>query len=142
MKTLLVQFLSLCLFSIATTSGAFSVNQCHTHNDCNKNRLAPGGRGTRIMHVVSSKSSSSSISNTRLGMKNILDFFSEEARQEREARKDQLRREQEEAQRQILEMRTNPDQTDAYFEKVKERRKQFENLDDGRKVRLEKDGEE
>ena len=75
-------------------------------------------------------------------MKNILDFFSEEARQEREARKDQLRREQEEAQRQILEMRTNPDQTDAYFEKVKERRKQFENLDDGRKVRLEKDGEE
>ena len=67
----------------------------------------------------------------------LFDFFSEEAKAKRQAESDRLRKEQEEAQRAILERRLNPDKEADYFASVIQRRKQFGDLDDGRKVVLE-----
>jgi len=66
----------------------------------------------------------------------LFDFFSEEARAKREAENKRLKDEQEQAQREILERRLNPDKEAEYFSKVVERRKQFDELDDGRKTQV------
>jgi len=53
----------------------------------------------------------------------LLDFFSEENRQKRQEEDRKRREEQEEVQRQILEMRQNPEKEAEYYARVRVRRK-------------------
>lgn len=71
--------------------------------------------------VVPSTGSSAVASSTRMQM-GLFDFFSEDARQEREARKRAEIEEQERLQREIIERRKNPEKMEEYEAKVKVRR--------------------
>lgn len=103
--------------------------------------FAPLSR-TTTLHESSSTGSSSSpsstptVSRTSVITYGLFDFFSQEARDKRAAENERLKDEQEEAQRQILERRLNPDKEADYYAQVVKRRSKFEDLDDGRKVEV------
>mmetsp|Transcript_14740 Transcript_14740/g.24529 ORF Transcript_14740/g.24529 Transcript_14740/m.24529 type:complete len:114 (-) Transcript_14740:246-587(-) len=71
--------------------------------------------------VVPATGSSAATSSTNLQM-GLLDFFSEDARKEREARKQAEIEEQERLQREIIERRKNPEKMEEYEARVKVRR--------------------
>mmetsp|Transcript_3439 Transcript_3439/g.9786 ORF Transcript_3439/g.9786 Transcript_3439/m.9786 type:complete len:114 (-) Transcript_3439:261-602(-) len=71
--------------------------------------------------VVPATSTSTVTSSTNLQM-GLLDFFSEDARKEREARKQAEIEEQERLQREIIERRKNPEKMEEYEARVKVRR--------------------
>ena len=71
--------------------------------------------------VVPSTGSSAVASSTSMQM-GLLDFFSEDARKEREARKQAEIEEQERLQREIIERRKNPEKMEEYEARVKVRR--------------------
>ena len=72
--------------------------------------------------VPNSSNALTSSSSTSLSM-GLFDFFSEEARKEREERKQKEIEEQERLQREIIERRKNPDKMAEYEAKVAVRRK-------------------
>ena len=55
----------------------------------------------------------------------IMDFFSEEAKAKREEEKQRILEEQEEAYREVLERRRNPEKMDQYMAERKERLNKF-----------------
>jgi hypothetical protein len=71
--------------------------------------------------VVPSTGSSVVASSTSVQM-GLFDFFSEDARKEREARKQAEIEEQERLQREIIERRKNPEKMEEYEARVKVRR--------------------
>ena len=71
--------------------------------------------------VVPATGSGAVVSSTNLQM-GLFDFFSEDARKEREARRQAEIEEQERLQREIIERRKNPEKMEEYEAKVKVRR--------------------
>ena len=71
--------------------------------------------------VVPATGSGAIASSTNLQM-GLFDFFSEDARKEREARRQAEIEEQERLQREIIERRKNPEKMEEYEAKVKVRR--------------------
>lgn len=72
----------------------------------------------------------------------LFDFFSEEARKEREVRREREIAEQEEIQREILELRRNPEKMDEYKARTVKRRQAISNGKDPSSVKGMDDWEE
>ena len=71
---------------------------------------------------------------TQTSLNGWLDFFSEEARQERAERDRKEKEEQMRLQQEILDRRQDPAKMEEYDERVALRRKMFEKGDDGSKA--------
>ena len=82
---------------------------------CTASAFAPTTTTTRASHTVAS-----------MGLfDGITDYFSEEAKAKREAEKQRLLEEQEEAYREVLARRRNPEKMEEYMENRKERLQGF-----------------
>jgi len=72
----------------------------------------------------------------------LFDFFSADAKREREARKEAEIEEQERLQREIIARRNNPERMDEYEAKIRVRRRLRMAGDDGKAEMIETYGEE